>query len=238
MSLETLEIHAFRSSISLPRVAAELLRAVTGLRTVKLGFSNGDLFELESLMGCGQTIETLEISHKDPKRRYSPQKLQQLTSSCPNLTSIGLNLVSLSRTIRAMRPYEPLQVSTSANSEPALHKFTRSLQVLAQLPRLERLCLTHRLRRSRIYNASERRWHYAQVADEIMRVLADNGSPVHVLQFCPTWTYDDDIHNVVFDESGHAWPRYTYKRGVVSLFGDSSAGTRTVAVPVKDDTSD
>ncbi|KAJ4362115.1 hypothetical protein N0V95_001573 [Ascochyta clinopodiicola] len=144
MSLETLEIFDSRSSESLSGVVEEFLGAVTSIRTVKLDFTNGDLIKPESLMGCGQTIETLEIYHYDAEIRYTLHELRKLTSSCPNLTRIGLNLVDLRNTIAALQPFESLCVSTSAYSGPESDEFAKSLQVLAQLPKLLELRLMHR----------------------------------------------------------------------------------------------
>ncbi|KAF9701490.1 hypothetical protein EKO04_000160 [Ascochyta lentis] len=231
--LEYLSISSSESAEDLSGSLEGFLEAIAGVSTIRLAFTSGNLPGPRSLIRCGPTLKSLRISHRDPECLYTPQELQQLVESCPNLVWIALDLVNLSDTIDAMPPFAHLHVSTSANSGAILHALATSLETLAGLAKLKMLWLTHRPWMGRVSNAAERRWRHTQIANEIMGILADNDSPVHTLCFCPLYRDRGDIFSVT-DEDGNMWPYYTYNRGVVSLFEDDSAKARTVAVPSKD----
>ncbi|KAF2633403.1 hypothetical protein BU25DRAFT_405299 [Macroventuria anomochaeta] len=114
---------------------------------------------------------------------------------------------------------KPLSLSMPTGLPPVQQEYARSLQMLARLPKLETFLLRGPPWLRGNYSAMERQWRYAQVADEIIRVLAKAGSSVSTLAFSPAYRPSKDIPFDVADENGHIWPRYRYKRDVVFEVG-------------------
>lgn len=97
------------------------------------------------------------------------------------------------------------------------------------MPKLHTLNLIDHPLLSQGSNTEERRWRYAQVADQILGRLAQVGSKVKSLHFIPA-SEPDGVANVP-DANGHRWPYYSYERGTLSRY-DGEQFVRTVAIPI------
>ncbi|KAF1364038.1 hypothetical protein EJ07DRAFT_152095 [Lizonia empirigonia] len=201
----------------------EFLNTSKGLKKIKLRFlGDGTLPNLQSFQECGKTLQTVAIYHRNQDHHYSAENLEEMVHGCPNITDLAISLRNLESTINGMHAVEPVHLSNSVLLGTVQQEYARSLMVLAKLTKLSHLRFPGRPYLSQSDSAAARRWRYAQIANETMRVLSRGGSSVQVLDFFPGFTYQGEYHDDIANEDGHIWPRYTYERGEVSIFKDGS----------------
>lgn len=75
----------------------------------------------------------------------------------------------------------------------------------------------------------ERRWRYAQVAEQMMQHLAQHGSKINTLSFAPR--LDTTYHKEV-EEDGNSWPYYSYKHASVVVKHSGTQGVQVVKTTV------
>ncbi|XPS67772.1 hypothetical protein M3J09_000070 [Ascochyta lentis] len=205
--------------------SAGLISAATGLTDVALVTSGGLLLDLSCLQQNGKSLRRLVIVASHKELCYSAKDLELLVTMCPNLQALAVSLGDFNEHINSLQQLEPFRLS----------KFTETLQAIktiARLEHLESLTSTHLPLLRGDHSALERKWRHAQVADEVMACLVNNGSKIQRLKFVP-WTISEAC-NIEADDNGHLWPMYAYLRGKL-LYNTEQGQSRvkTVGVPVK-----
>jgi hypothetical protein len=97
-SLRSLIIHNLQDT-NVSEYLRAFVEVLRHLEFLQINLNAGDILGVRSLIGCGQNIKKLYITHTRQNYNYTSLGLLQLVSSCPNLTHIGVSLIDLSHTI-------------------------------------------------------------------------------------------------------------------------------------------
>lgn len=106
----------------------EFLDTSKGLKVIMLSlWKSGRLPKLQSLQGCGKTLQTVAIYHRNQDQHYSAEDLEEMVRSCPNIKILAIGLRDLESTINGMHTLEPLHLSNSVLSGTVQQEYARSL---------------------------------------------------------------------------------------------------------------
>ncbi|KAF2119161.1 hypothetical protein BDV96DRAFT_643307 [Lophiotrema nucula] len=214
-----------------------LLRSFSGLKELYINCTSADRLAPEAVVGHGSTLQTLLLNHWDllrtsPDSSYTTKELQALVTSCPHIQQLGLALPHIGFHTAAI--LDPALFLSTSHQLSAMTQLTERLTAIAQFPKL------HTLRFTSVpgfvgpqgidpYNFSlQIQTFMNHIADKIMHIFAGEGSQVKALFFRPTLA-PYHLPRPLRDTNGHAWPRYEYRRGAITLDGEE---IKTVAVPV------
>ncbi|KAH7073953.1 hypothetical protein BKA63DRAFT_515100 [Paraphoma chrysanthemicola] len=216
----------------LPKAEAEevleslllFLTSFCGLETIWIQCDDCSKISTDGIINHGETLKTLFIVNggvhrQDKTKCMVAEDLQQITTACPELQQLCLNLYEIDPDRNEGDILGPQPgVSFVAN------EFEEALQAVASMPKLKVLRLTNPPNYRQAYRrpgellrwfprslqSGTERLAFKARADGVMQYLSEHGSNVQLLAFSPMEKLNKATSA---DKHGHVWPDYYYYGG-------------------------